>query len=84
MLFTRCAMNTARCIRLMHMMHLDRLDASGEVAHVPALQPPSSWVELEERRRTFWGAFTIDAHASVSAGWPSLINTSDVGYPLAS
>lgn len=76
-LFTRASMTTARCVRLVHMMGLDKLDGENDDI-VPTLTPPTSWVDLEERRRTFWGAYAIDCHASVSAGWPSLIQCDDV------
>lgn len=75
--FTRAAMSSACCIRLVQMMALHRMDVEQEWA-VPVLNPASSWVEQEERRRTFWSAYCIDSHASLSTGWPSLINTADV------
>lgn len=79
MLFTRAAMNTAKCVRLINMMGLERLDrAEDQTSLSMTLQPPKTWAEKEERRRTFWGAFAIDAHASVSTGWPSLINSSEI------
>jgi len=81
MYFTRAAMSGAKAIRLVHMMGLHRLDGPREEV-VPVLSPPSSWVELEERRRTFWGAFCIDSHASISTGWPNLIDTKEVGEAL--
>ena len=77
MLFTRAALTTAKCVRLVDMMGLDRLDAEQDDIP-PTLGPATSWVETEERRRTFWGAFAIDSHASISTGWPSLINSADV------
>lgn len=77
MLFTRAAMTSAKCVRLVQMMGLDRLD--GEQDSIPPmLGPPESWLDKEERRRSFWGAFAIDAHASISTGWPSLISSDDV------
>lgn len=77
MYFTRAALTSAKCVRLVEMMGLDRLD--GEQDDIPpSLGPATSWVEIEERRRTFWGAFVIDSHASISTGWPSLINSADV------
>ncbi|KAF7551011.1 hypothetical protein G7046_g7841 [Stylonectria norvegica] len=77
MLFTRAAMSSAKCVRLCHMMGLDRID--GEQDELPpTLSAPLSWAELEERRRVFWGAFSIDSHASIATGWPSLINSDDV------
>lgn len=77
MLFTRAAMSSARCVRLVHMMGLDRLDGDPDDIP-PTLGPALTWAEVEERRRVFWGAFTIDSHASISTGWPSLISSDDV------
>ncbi|KAK5989095.1 Citrinin biosynthesis transcriptional activator mrl3-like protein [Cladobotryum mycophilum] len=77
MLFTRACMSSARTSRLIHMMGLDRLDKEGDDIP-PTLGPITSWTELEERRRVFWGAFAIDAHASISTGWPSLIKTEEI------
>lgn len=77
MLFTRAAMAGAKCVRLVQMMGLDRLDGD-ECELPPALAPATSWVEVEERRRTFWGAYAMDAHSSIATGWPSLINSNDV------
>ncbi|KAI3397017.1 hypothetical protein diail_11344 [Diaporthe ilicicola] len=85
MWFTRAAMSTARCIKLIHMMGLHRLDdpsAAEEMA--PTIAPPRDWTELEERRRVFWGAFCVDSHASISTGWPSLIDMSEVTTHLPS
>lgn len=84
MLFTRASMSCGRSVRLAQMMGLDRLDG-GRDDLPPALGPSTSWVELEERRRTFWGVFASDCHASISTGWPNLIRTGDVRlllYPL--
>lgn len=77
MLFTRAAMSSAKAIRLVQMMGLHRIDGGGhEMA--PTLAPPKDWTEVEERRRTFWGVFSVDTHASLSTGWPTLINPADV------
>ena len=70
-------MSCAKAVRLVHMLGLSRLDAPG-AEFPPNLGEASTWAEEEERRRTFWGTFCIDAHASVSTGWPCLINTDDV------
>lgn len=81
MLFTRAAMSVARTVRLTQMMGLDRLD-DPNVNLPPALGPTTSWAELEERRRTLWGAFAIDCHASISTGWPNLLLSSNVSLSL--
>ncbi|KAL2886342.1 Azaphilone cluster-specific transcription factorazaR [Ceratocystis lukuohia] len=81
--FSRAAMSSARCTRLVQMMGLHRMDVEQEWA-VPVLGPASSWIETEERRRTFWSAYCIDSHASLATGWPSLINNDDIGTRLPS
>ncbi|KAK0737102.1 hypothetical protein B0T21DRAFT_157427 [Apiosordaria backusii] len=81
MLFTRAALSSARCVRIVGMMGLHRLDSTvGDDEHpiAPMIPPPKGWVELEERRRLFWGAFCIDSYAGISTGWPTLIDTNQV------
>ncbi|KAL7626208.1 hypothetical protein AAE478_002978 [Parahypoxylon ruwenzoriense] len=77
MMFTRAAMSCARGVRLVTMMGLHRLDGAAEEIS-PTLLPPKDWVELEERRRAFWGVFCIDSHCSISTGWPHLIDVSEI------
>nr|CDP31904.1 putative binuclear zinc transcription factor, fungal_trans super family [Podospora anserina S mat+] len=81
MLFTRAALSSARCVRIVGMMGLHRLDSTAadeEHPIAPMIPPPKGWVELEERRRLFWGAFCIDSYAGISTGWPTLIDTNQV------
>jgi hypothetical protein len=77
MWFTRAAMSAAKAVRLVQMLGLHRLDCPPEEV-MPTLLPPKDWAELEERRRTFWGAFCIDSHTAISTGWPHLIDGSEV------
>ncbi|KAG6007958.1 hypothetical protein E4U21_005319 [Claviceps maximensis] len=77
MLFTRAATTCAKAVRLCQMMGLDRLDGARDDLP-PSLGPHTSWEELEERRRVFWGVFATDSHASISTGWPALINPEDI------
>ncbi|KAK7940862.1 binuclear zinc transcription factor [Apiospora aurea] len=77
MMFTRAAMSIARAVRLAEMMGLQRLDCGpGEMP--PAILPPRDWIDLEERRRTFWGIFCLDSHCSISTGWPTFVDPSEV------
>ncbi|KAI8634600.1 hypothetical protein F5Y19DRAFT_409241 [Xylariaceae sp. FL1651] len=76
-MFTRAAMSSARAVRLSAMMGLHKLDSPPDESS-PTLAPPKDWAELEERRRVFWGIFCIDSHASISTGWPHLIDISEV------
>lgn len=88
-LFTNSAMTGAKGIRVIQMMGLDRMDEGddgadqSDVVYLPnGLAPAATWIELEERRRVFWSAYTIDTHASVATGWPSLIDTNYVSPGL--
>lgn len=80
MLFTRAAMTAARCARLVHMLGLQRLDdplEDREGSDGPVLPAPKDWVELEERRRTFWGAYCVNVHVTMNTGWPIMIDVKD-------
>ncbi|RGP69933.1 hypothetical protein FLONG3_7590 [Fusarium longipes] len=81
MLFTRSTISVANCVRLCHMMGLDRLDGDN-IGMPPALGPALTWAELEERRRIFWGVFAADSHCCISTGWPTLINADDIATRL--
>ncbi|KAI1110242.1 hypothetical protein F5Y14DRAFT_429514 [Nemania sp. NC0429] len=81
MMFTRAAMSCARAIRLSGMMGLHHLDSPPDESS-PTLAPPQDWAELEERRRVFWGIFSLDSHCSISTGWPHLIDVADVSTHL--
>uniref|UniRef100_A0A8H7N8K4 Xylanolytic transcriptional activator regulatory domain-containing protein n=1 Tax=Bionectria ochroleuca TaxID=29856 RepID=A0A8H7N8K4_BIOOC len=76
MLFTRASMSSAKSVSLVHSLGFDRVDD-------PDLSPASTtvsstgWIDIEQQRRAFWGAFAIDSHASISTGWASLIYTND-------
>ncbi|KAK4249618.1 hypothetical protein C7999DRAFT_39281 [Corynascus novoguineensis] len=79
--FTRASMSSARSVRLCGMMGLHRLDnpyTEEELPMAPMIAPARSWVELEERRRLFWGTFCMDCYGSISAGWPTLIDVEQV------
>ncbi|KAK0710888.1 fungal-specific transcription factor domain-containing protein [Lasiosphaeris hirsuta] len=79
--FTRAAMSSARCVRLVEMMGLHQLDDHVDFEDrpmAPSLAPAQNWTELEERRRIFWGAFCLDGHASISTGWPNLIDATQI------
>ncbi|EKD21317.1 fungal specific transcription factor domain-containing protein [Drepanopeziza brunnea f. sp. 'multigermtubi' MB_m1] len=81
--FTRSWMSTGRAVRLVQMLGLYKLDADG--SEVKQFLPPArDWIELEERRRTFWAAFYGDRWASSGTGWPMLINESEIMTNLPS
>ncbi|KAF7944121.1 hypothetical protein EAE96_010530 [Botrytis aclada] len=72
--FGRAWMSTGRCARLCHMLSLQRLDAEGPYGGKKLLPPSKDWVELEERRRTFWAAYYGDRWASCATGWPMMFD----------
>ena len=76
-------MSSARSVRLCGMMGLHRLDnqyTEEELPMAPMIAPARSWVELEERRRLFWGTFCMDCYGSISAGWPTLIDAEQASW----
>ncbi|TVY37892.1 Citrinin biosynthesis transcriptional activator [Lachnellula occidentalis] len=75
--FSRSWMSIGRFVRMVHMLGLHRLD--GERMDVKQILPsPQDWIELEERRRTFWAAFYGDRWASSGTGWPMTIDEREI------
>ncbi|CAD6505332.1 BgTH12-00823 [Blumeria graminis f. sp. triticale] len=83
MYFSRSWMSTGRMVRMVQMLGLWRLDHDESDAK-QTLQPPKDWVELEERRRTFWAAFYSDRFASSGSGWPMIIQEHEIFTNLPS
>jgi hypothetical protein len=76
-----------RAIRLAQMMGLDRMDSTGARANgtlqfQQTLPPAQSEDELEQRRKTFWVLFIMDAYASVRSGSAVAIDGSKVTTSL--
>jgi hypothetical protein len=74
-------MTIGRMIRLVQMLSLHRLD-SGADPSTQMLPPPRDFIELEERRRTFWVAFHGDRWASSGTGWSMMIQEKEVCAPF--
>ncbi|PSR75531.1 fungal-specific transcription factor domain-domain-containing protein [Coniella lustricola] len=77
MFFPRAWMSTGSAVRLAQMMGLHRIDGAGLDVKM-CIPPPRDWTEKEERRRTFWMAFTEDRYASIGTGWPMTIDEKDI------
>ncbi|KAK7223148.1 hypothetical protein V2G26_011151 [Clonostachys chloroleuca] len=77
MLFTRASMNSAKSVSLVHSLGFDRVD-DPDVSPASTAVSSTGWMEIEQQRRAFWGAFAIDSHASISTGWASLIYSNDL------
>jgi hypothetical protein len=67
-----------RTVRLSQMLGLHRLDDENFHEKKNIMPPPKDWIELEERRRTFWAVFYGDRWASSGTGWPMIIDDDDV------
>jgi hypothetical protein len=65
-------------VRLVQMLGLQRLDSPGAEPLRQLLPPPKDFIELEERRRTFWVAFHGDRWSSSGTGWAMIIQEKDV------
>ena len=76
-------MSTGRMARLVQILGLQRLDMEGQDIQ-KFLPPVKDWVELEERRRTFWFAFFRDRFASSGTGCPMIIDEKEVGIESCS
>jgi hypothetical protein len=83
MYFPRAWMSAGRACRLGLAMGLHRLDGSG-VDVKQCLPVPRDWTEKEERRRTFWMAFSVDRYASIGTGWPMTVDEADIMTNLPS
>ncbi|OAL54232.1 hypothetical protein IQ07DRAFT_668651 [Pyrenochaeta sp. DS3sAY3a] len=76
MYITRAWMSAGKCVRLVQMMGLHRIDKHG--SYIGTIPKAKSFIELEERRRTFWAAYLSDRFASRCSGWPMAINEHEV------
>ncbi|KAF5864095.1 hypothetical protein ETB97_008501 [Aspergillus alliaceus] len=61
--------SAGRCFHLVHLVKLDQID-NPNAWQSPAL----SWVEIEERRRTFWTAYALDRYGNLVNGLPLTLN----------
>ncbi|KAK6595740.1 binuclear zinc transcription factor [Botrytis cinerea] len=80
--FSRAWMSTGRCARLCHMLSLQRLDAEGPFGGKKLLPTSKDWIELEERRRTFWASYYGDRWSSCATGWPMMFDEDKIDTNL--
>ncbi|KAK9374686.1 fungal-specific transcription factor domain-containing protein [Lipomyces chichibuensis] len=81
MFFPRAWLSAGIACRSAIMLQANIMDSySTNVKH--CLPPPSDWIEIEERRRTFWCAFCADRYASVGTGWPLTLDEIDIATNL--
>ncbi|KAL4948683.1 hypothetical protein BDW69DRAFT_198704 [Aspergillus filifer] len=61
--------SAGRCFHLVHLVKLDEID-DPRAWKTTTL----SWIEIEERRRTFWTAYALDRYANLVNGLPITLN----------
>lgn len=49
---------------------------------ITLLDAPTSWTEVEQRRRLFWNVFLLDRFCSVTTGWSTSLTSDDVHRKL--
>jgi hypothetical protein len=74
--FQRGWMSAGRAFRLIQLMKLHELDFVDHLGETVA-----EWVATEERRRTFWFAFSLDQFVCLSNGSPLTLTESVVRIP---
>ena len=62
-----------RCFRLVQLMKMHEID-NPESQHSAIRNNSLTWVELEERRRTFWTAYGLDRYANLVNGLPLMFD----------
>lgn len=83
-MFSRAFISLGRAIRVAQMLHLHQLDGGNTGSSMmPRAVPPSrDWIELEERRRTWWVIYVSDRLVSATSGLPAAIDDRQVGGAL--
>lgn len=71
--FQRAWISAGRAIRLVQLMRLNETDKVTDLD-----VDPETFVEKEERRRTFWMAFCLDRCSCVLEGLPLTLNEQEV------
>lgn len=64
--FRRGWMSAGRAFRLIQLMRLHELDLFNAALTVPTMD----WIDTEQRRRTFWLAYSLDRFVCLSSGSP--------------
>lgn len=82
--YTRCCVSAGRSFRLIQLAKLYEIDLHGgdspvpSGAHTPDTPAQTTWIEVEERRRTFWCAYILDRLISLRNNCPLTLNEQSV------
>ncbi|KAK9463551.1 uncharacterized protein V1516DRAFT_645005 [Lipomyces oligophaga] len=83
MAFPRAWSAVGQATRACLMLQLNLVD-SPTVTVKQCLPPPADWIEVEERRRTFWCSYMISIYASLGTGWAGILDELDIVTGLSS
>nr|AGN71605.1 putative citrinin biosynthesis transcriptional activator CtnR [Monascus pilosus] len=67
-------MSAGRSFRLVQLMRLYGIDGANSPTQELPQTSSMEWIETEEKRRTFWMAYTLDRFISMRDGWPLTLN----------
>lgn len=67
-------MSAGQCFRLLQLMRLYEIDSPENVARRNNSMKPESWIRTEEKRRTFWMAYSLDRFISIRCESPLTLN----------
>ncbi len=80
--YRRGWMSAGRSFRLVQLMRLYEIDGPNNPTEQRSATTQADWVETEERRRTFWMAYTLDRYVSICNEWPLTLNEQVVSVVL--
>ncbi|KAK3683403.1 fungal-specific transcription factor domain-containing protein [Podospora appendiculata] len=67
--FQRAWITMGRAFRVIQLLRMHEIDK--QILPTPAVSlSPEDWTKLEEQRRTFWVAYTLDRYVSICRDWP--------------
>lgn len=72
--YQRGWMSAGRCFRLVQLMRLYEIDGPDNVTRRQNSTKQEDWIKTEEKRRTFWMAYSLDRFISIRHEWPLTIN----------
>jgi hypothetical protein len=77
----RAWISAGRCFRLLQLMRLYEIDTPENVARRESDADPEVAIKTEERRRTFWMAYSLDRFISMRGELPLTLNEQGVSNP---
>ncbi|RGP74245.1 hypothetical protein FLONG3_6157 [Fusarium longipes] len=76
-MFAKASITLSSALRAAHILNLHKVDSSHRTENASM-----DWIEMEERRRTWWTIFCFDRFVCATTGWPALINNHKINTRL--